>query len=91
VYAGRKFVRQLTRQGEDPSYRITPEYRAYIQSQPPDVQLELMDQALSFMNTKSRKYYLKHFHQLPSYTYDYSVLDRDLPYNTSTHRQKYYY
>lgn len=91
MYAGRKFVRQLTRQGESPVYRITPQYRAYIREQPPEVQLDLMDQALSFMNTKNKKYHLKHWHKTPSYTYVYSDLDLDLPYNTSTHRQRYYY
>ena len=91
MFAGRKYVRQLTRGIRDPVYTLTREYREFIKEQPPEVQLELMNRALEYITALNKKYYVKHFNHLPYFSYSYDDIMRDLPYNTSTHRQKYYY
>lgn len=92
MFSGMRYVVQFYRDSRDPIPRLTPSYRAYIMSQPPLRQSDLLEHALDDLNTLKHDIFVKHYGH-DRYFRPENMMDilRDIPYNPSTHRQQYFH
>lgn len=86
-----RYLVQYYRDSGDPVARISPSYRAYIQSLPPFKQSEVLERSLEDINTLRHDLYVKrHGHDRYFQPMDMMDILRDVPFNPSTHRQQYF-
>lgn len=91
---GYRFYRQLTRGAKRPYYEVTPEYREYVKSLPPDQAFEAIERVLKDMSEKQKSYYRRHLPTMlmaeEDFEYPFSHFYETKPYSFTSHRPKYY-
>lgn len=89
-----RFYRQLTKGAKRPYYEVTPEYREYVLSLPPDQQVQAIERVIKDMSEKQKSYYRRHFPTVlmtdEDFYYPLSHFYSHKQYSFATHRPKYY-
>ena len=91
MFKGNRFFSQVSTGAHRASFHVTPEYRSYVKSLPPEDQLDLIDTTIKDINRAYTRYN-ESMHFPPStfrYNYD-SFYNSGKPYSFTTHRPQYY-